>query len=192
MKKTGKASQRRSQRLKTMLQPPGVSTQNSDAKPLQDGSLDEELVLDPARMAEILPGAAHDSTQVGVLNSCSKDADARCMARTKKGDRCLNSRLQSSKFCKKHYDEATSHKFMLQLFNSVDGPAQKAMAAWEKQQTELALRLSLEENEEVQRQIEASNRLLDARVAELGYKRVPVPPDGNCQFEAWPCSVQFN
>ena len=57
-----------------------------------------------------------------------------------------------------------SHEFMLQLFRSVDGPAQKAMSVWEKQQTELALRLSLEENEEVQRQIEASNRLCGARL----------------------------
>ena len=83
VKKAAEASQRRSQRLKSMLEPPGVSTQNSDAEPLQDGSHEKELILDPARMAEILPGAAPDSTQVGVLYCCSREAESMCMARTK-------------------------------------------------------------------------------------------------------------
>ncbi|CAJ1417761.1 unnamed protein product [Effrenium voratum] len=170
------SKQARSERLRTMLQPPvALASQEGVALPLQDLPAEmSDQVMSAEATVELLPGAAQVPSAVGALQACSSEAELLCMARTKKGDRCKNARCQGN-FCKCHNEEAASRKFMLAFFTTVDAAAQQAMFAWEQSQTELALKNSLEKNLEVKQQIATANKILDDRVAAMSRRRAPVP-----------------
>lgn len=103
------------------------------------------------------------------------------MARTQRGARCKNPRTNGS-FCKKHWDETQTQKFALNLLKQI--PSDKAMAAWEASQMELAIARSVAENESLQKKGEKSAKRIDDRLQALGLKRVCMPRLGACQFEA--------
>ena len=56
------------------------------------------------------------------------------------------------------------------------------MRQWEESQLQLAIRSSLEENEEVLAEIRRSNDLIDRRLQRQGRQRLVAQGDGNCQF----------
>ena len=58
------------------------------------------------------------------------------------------------------------------------------MESWEKAQLDLAIQLSQTENEELSARMQESCRRVDASLRLLGLRRVPVPVEGNCQFDA--------
>lgn len=58
------------------------------------------------------------------------------------------------------------------------------MESGEKAQLDLAIQLSQTENEELSARMQESCRRVDARLRLLGLRRVPVPAEGNCQFDA--------
>lgn len=146
--------QKRSERLKNMLKAPG---QRGVAKNTAEKSqiLRKELALH-------LPGAVSDSTQKPLLHCLAESDENLCMARTQRASRCKNPRTCGS-FCKKHFEEAQSQKYRLQLFDRL--PASGAMDAWERSQMQLALSLSLEENEASKKKKKrASKKLTNASI----------------------------
>ena len=175
LKRKGKKQfkQKRSERLINMLKAPG---QRGVAKNTAEKSqiLRKELALH-------LPGAVSDSTQKPLLHCLAESDENLCMARTQRASRCKNPRTCGS-FCKKHFEEAQSQKYRLQLFDQL--PASGAMDAWERSQMQLALSLSLEENEASKKKEEKSFKKIDKRLDKMGLQRKPMPREGACQFEA--------
>ena len=88
--------------------------------------------------------------------------------------------------CTLHAKLANDKNSKANLFDTVDAPAQDALSQWETSQLEKAItiQLSLEEAEEHRVDMEASNKLIDARLRREGLRRVEVLADGNCQFGA--------
>ena len=131
----------------------------------------------------MVPGSLRDKKQKPVLESCSQDMEKICLASTVSGLRCSKRRCKGH-FCTVHAKLAASEASSDNLFDSVESPAQKALRQWEESQLQLAIRSSLEENEEVLAEIRRSNDLIDRRLQRQGRQRLVVQGDGNCQFAA--------
>ena len=171
--------------LKSMLKPPQLAASSTGVAPSQEA---EMPLLDCQSM---VPGSLRDKKQKPVLESCSQDMEKNCLASTVSGLRCSKRRC-AGHFCTVHAKLAASEASSDNLFDSVESPAQKALRQWEESQLQLAIRSSLEENEEVLAEIRRSNDLIDRRLQRQGRQRLVVQGDGNCQFAAVLASAQLD
>jgi hypothetical protein len=176
------ATPKRSARLKSMLRAPEAESSCNPSPGCQ--------VVLSADTQEYLPGALVQGKDLPILDSVGQETQSSCMAATNKGERCKRGRTHGS-FCFHHYGIASSQKFALSLFGDVVEPARSAMQRWEKELLDLAIARTLQENEELRQRMERSLGQIDRRLAEMKLRRVPVPPYGNCQFEAIKVTAQL-
>ena len=175
-----KPKPQRSERLKAMLKAPHakshmalVASEEGDQS-FRGGTL--------ASLPDVLPGALPAGSLYPVTESVGQEGEKQCMARTLRGGgRCKKARWKGC-FCKQHFDESRSVKWTLSFFDAL--PASAAMKQWERLQTELALQMSLEETDALNKQVAAAQRRVDARLQRMSLRRVEVPADGSCQFHA--------
>ena len=111
------------------------------------------------------------------------DEDTLCLASLVRGGRCSRKRAHGN-YCKQHSHEMRKAEKKDALWESLDEPFSTAASRWEKEQMELALSLSVQENEELQRQREASRRKIQALLRPDGLEPVETQADGTCQFFA--------
>jgi len=177
-KRTKKRPQaKRSAKMKAMLRAPeALSSGVAGAEAV-------EVVPMNSQTQELLPGGLVEGKELPILDSVGQEKESMCMAATNSGKRCRRKRSHGA-FCFHHHQIASSPKWSLTLFESVKEPAQSAMESWEKAQLDLAIQLSQTENEELSARMQESCRRVDARLRLLGLRRVPVPAEGNCQFDA--------
>ena len=142
-----------------------------------------EVVPMNSQTQELLPGGLVEGKELPILDSVGQEKESMCMAATNSGKRCRRKNSHRA-FCFHHHQIASSPKWSLTLFESVKEPAQSAMESWEKAQLDLAIQLSQTENEELSARMQESCRRVDARLRLLGLRRVPVPAEENCQFDA--------
>ena len=176
-KKRGKRPQKRSERENSMLKPLQLTASSTGVASSQEA---ERPLLD---CQSTVPGSLRDKKQKPVLESCSQDMEKICLASTVSGLRCSKRRCKGH-FCTVHAKLAASKASSDNLFDSVESPAQT--------QLQLAIRSSLEENEEALAEIRRSNDLIDRRLQRQGRQRLVVQGDGNCQFAAVLASAQLD
>ena len=172
-KHKGPRRKKRSEKLKTMLKPPALATSTTKAEREISAPVDRN----------VLPGSLRDSSQKPILESCSQFVEDRCLAAKNNGQRC-SKRRASGNFCTLHLKLAGSQNSKDNLFDVVNAPASDALSQWEHTQLQLAIEQSFAESEEHRVEMEASNKVLDARLKKEGLRRVEILADGNCQFGA--------
>ena len=188
-KKKGKKV-KRSERTKAMLKPPGEGSEGIPvaSKPSPPPSWDAEAWL---------PGMASDPLKPAFLScvgSTSLDAlGEECLAATKSGSRCCRKRVTGN-YCQQHYDELAQEGLQQLFHNEMEDMFEAAQARFEKQQLDLALKLSLESLEEVKAQRAKSIEIVERRLAEHGLNRVETPRTGDCLFisAAWSAGIPID
>ena len=184
-KKAGRKC-KRSARTKAMLAAPGrpaEATATSSATPAQPVGWDVE---------SFLPGLPTDNAKLPVLSCVGARGDARsfgesCMAATKTGARCCRKRV-SGNFCQQHFNEVASQNVREAFWGDIEDMFDDARSQWEREQVNLAVKLSIEEDQEQAEARARSARTVERRLLTQGLRRIPTPAEGDCMF----CAVAFS
>ena len=134
------------------------------------------------RKKKIIPGTPvrPEESAFFHMRGAEGDGDTLCLASLVRGGRCSRKRTHGN-YCKQHSHEMRKPEKKEALWESLDEPFSNAASRWEKEQVELALKLSWQENEELQEKREASRRKIQALLRPDGLEPVETQADGTCQ-----------
>ena len=175
-KKTrGKAKAKRSEATKRMLGPP-ESSSHVDKVPLKAEVVHEH---------EIFPGmpASAEESALMHMNAADDDEDGLCLAALVRGGRCSRKRTHGN-YCKQHAHEQRKPEKKDAFWSQLDDVVTEAAERWEKDQMAMALSLSVQENEELQKKRRVSRKKLEELLRPDGLEPVETQADGTCQFLA--------
>ena len=130
---------------------------------------------------QYLPGLPADPDGSCMLHCAGAQDDDRCFAAVLKGGRCQRRRTHGN-FCKQHATAAGTKEKQDEVWTSWEDVLAESSRSFDQQQLALAAELSLRDNADLQARIQASRRILDARLQPLGLQRLDTVADGTCQF----------
>ena len=139
----------------------------------------------PAKAEAYLPGLPADGDQPAHSHFAGADDldDLLCLANLVKGGRCKRVRSHGN-FCKQHAHEMKKPERMEASWRSLQTAVEKASGRFDEQQLNMAIHLSLEENEAAKAKRQASIAALKPRLDALGLQRIDTEAHGDCQFLA--------
>ena len=105
--------------------------------------------------------------------------DLLCLANLVKGGRCKRVRSHGN-FCKQHAHEMKKPERMEACWGSLQKAVEKASGRFDEQQLNMAIHLSLEENEAAKAKRQASIAALNLDA--LGLQRIDTEAHGDCQL----------
>lgn len=162
----GKKKLKQSDRTKKMLGAPGKNDPPPLVKPKAEG-----LVPDCWDVEAFLPGMQKDKDSLPVM-SCVGAAEAdSCMASTRAGGRCTRKKVNGN-FCHQHELELSSKQKQLEFVQDFEDILEATQEQWSQEQLNMAVALSLPENEEAREQKRRSDRLVAQRLSEMGLRKV--------------------
>jgi hypothetical protein len=142
----------------------------------------EGLVPDPWDVEAFLPGMQKDKDRLPVM-SCVGAAEAdSCMASTRAGGRGTRKKVNGN-FCHQHALELSSKQKQLEFVQDFEDILEATQEQWSQEQLNMAVALSLAENEEAREQKCRSDRLVAQRLSEMGLRKVETAAHG-CTFIA--------
>ena len=107
------------------------------------------------------------------------------MAATKTGARCSRKRV-SGNYC--HFNEVESQTVREAFWVDIQDMFDDARSQWEREQMNLAVKLSIEEDQEQAEARARSARTVERRLLTQGLRRIPTAAEGDCMF----CAVAFS
>ena len=148
------------------------------------GQSDEvvEVPAAPIKAEHYLPGMAAGSTDPSSLHCVGfPDDDAQCYASLSKGGRCTRKRTHGN-FCKQHSHQFRQSDRVAAAWECFEEPLALVAQRFEAQRMDMALALSLQDNEEAKEKRRKSLAKIVPRLSALGMGRVETPGGGSCQF----------
>ena len=124
----------------------------------------------PCEQSELVANAAQPE-QGELVAGADEFEDLLCLANLVKGGRCKRVRSHGN-FCKQHAHEMKKPERMEACWGSLQKAVEKASGRFDEQQLNMAIHLSLEENEAAKAKRQASIAALKPRLDALGLQRI--------------------